>query len=1122
MGNTPSIEPKPPLQKPTQSKPDSPRKVKKETPPATQIESSRPVKSTGAPHSSAPVRSLAYTIRNFPNTSPGALQTGPSDNPHGNYKERTAAAAADLDGRRPASTASVLVDFVPGRDKRARLPEAIEKLIVPCTLLQQALKKCSVENINCQSMADFMEQWPHRHKITKFFWTQHKDVQSHVFAELEEEDPNSKTIILALRESFDLGDWQKNLTFAAELMHMEGKVHKGFYDRSKTIPLATLTNILNQGKKLVLTGFSQGSAVAEVLFARLIRSPNFDSSWMKSVLFMGFGCPPIGDNDFCQSVERHLTGGMSDMMWHFANMRDVIPRTFGLAGHLSGFAEKVLENLLSKTPEAVPIAKEVLGIAFPLYRPVGMWVLMHGGKDFTILDTRQEGDLTKLKETLSFKATSTEKSITVTDIQQHHPASYFNTCQTAFPDAFPIHRKKAPPKETLFLREQENPIMAFPCWISPLCVEVIIKGSVVPLLHFEIPGGESKGLTNDLTTSQLFIVQVPENQVITWTCTTKYGQHLLDPSIESGKLKLEPFIRLQDGPILSLIRAAYFHSLLIPNMRDKELRGLESVFQSRLTDLVKLNTEKEGHATRVKATMSLENGNFGTDEPDLFSTADRIFRGATDWILAQDKDKLDDEVQNAGIEQNEEIQALIAKYPDTLTETYQGVYPEYPLLLPYSYFLDQIRNWDTTKRGEYRVVSFYLAAFPMDLYMFMLLTETLRFNEAIPIVYTGWEQFKRTMFGWIFQSWWPNSVLSLCDRRYIQRVLCAGRFLKLNLDENSSSISDMEAKLLNHPTIKAYIKDFKESSFDSNGITWPIVTPPYGDEDKKSFRSFIKAVKHIHDLRNHLKSTYFVGLLGPQNNGKTSALAHVFQIDDSKNSPSDDPTKSPKGYPLGPENSGKHKANHERSFYVVDFPASNDKNVDNHLVQENVLPFLIVCALFLAAQQADTDESVSLINNAAKNSCGVRLIFITHMDDVNTPLNLGGPKKKNLFMDLEKKPDDKKEEQYPAVAERRFHYLCNSISKYCRHRSFGMYPVCLKFEGVRKLKEMEILSKFDHTKSGEGYTTSFFDDLDEGKFVVYGPRGVRRIIWEYTKTMFGPPLNDEWRNILTDDFGVKH
>lgn len=116
---------------------------------------------------------------------------------------------------------------------------------------------------------------------------------------------------------------------------------------------------------------------------------------------------------------------------------------------------------------------------------------------------------------------------------------------------------------------------------------------------------------------------------------------------------------------------------------------------------------------------------------------------------------------------------------------------------------------------------------------------------------------------------------------------------------------------------------------------------------------------------------------------------------------------------------------------------------------------------------------------------------------------------------------------YPATAQARFNLLSAQLKKRT-HRPFGMFPVCLKIEGCIDLhQKYKILSKFDITyvrsfvflpnrvRNSDGdYAVPFHAPLAEDKFVVYGPRGIRRILWEYTKDMFQGALKQEWEDIL--------
>lgn len=132
----------------------------------------------------------------------------------------------------------------------------------------------------------------HRHQILKFFWGWTKRDRLHAFAQLED----NETVLLALEEPYEPTDWAKSsdISVSGELLNFEGQLHKGFFERSKIIPISCLIEILKSGKKLILTGFSHGSAVAEILFIRLLKSPLFLPMWLDSVTFMGFSSPPIG------------------------------------------------------------------------------------------------------------------------------------------------------------------------------------------------------------------------------------------------------------------------------------------------------------------------------------------------------------------------------------------------------------------------------------------------------------------------------------------------------------------------------------------------------------------------------------------------------------------------------------------------------------------------------------------------------------------------------------------------------------------------------------------------------------------------------------------------------------
>jgi len=101
---------------------------------------------------------------------------------------------------------------------------------------------------------------------------------------------------------------------------------------------------------------------------------------------------------------------------------------------------------------------------------------------------------------------------------------------------------------------------------------------------------------------------------------------------------------------------------------------------------------------------------------------------------------------------------------------------------------------------------------------------------------------------------------------------------------------------------------------------------------------------------------------------------------------------------------------------------------------------------------------------------------------------------------------------YSAIAQNRFTGLVATI-RASTDKPFGIYPVCLKEGGCLKLKELNLLSKFDlmyvslklekpdlARDHEDKWKHKFDEDLEE-HFVISGPRGIRRVLWEATKTM---------------------
>jgi hypothetical protein len=109
-------------------------------------------------------------------------------------------------------------------------------------------------------------------------------------------------------------------------------VHKGFFVRSRIISIQYfLDKIILDDYKVVFTGHSLGAAVAALVAVRVIFDGNI-SDPRKKVFFIGFGCPPIGNQSFCDEINENFSKN-----FHFySNKLDVFTAGVGDSFNLFG------------------------------------------------------------------------------------------------------------------------------------------------------------------------------------------------------------------------------------------------------------------------------------------------------------------------------------------------------------------------------------------------------------------------------------------------------------------------------------------------------------------------------------------------------------------------------------------------------------------------------------------------------------------------------------------------------------------------------------------------------------------------------------------------------------------
>ena len=131
----------------------------------------------------------------------------------------------------------------------------------------------------------------------------------------------SKTaLLLSFRgtESKKIADWLTDLKFKQEA-HLEGMVHRGFYQALDYIYEEILTYIQDKGKgkTIWITGHSLGAALAVLVSARLKINENINSQGIYT-----FGEPKVGDKEFSDNYD-HLLG---QTLFRYVNNNDIVPR----------------------------------------------------------------------------------------------------------------------------------------------------------------------------------------------------------------------------------------------------------------------------------------------------------------------------------------------------------------------------------------------------------------------------------------------------------------------------------------------------------------------------------------------------------------------------------------------------------------------------------------------------------------------------------------------------------------------------------------------------------------------------------------------------------------------------
>lgn len=77
----------------------------------------------------------------------------------------------------------------------------------------------------------------------------------------------NSAIAIVFRGSTTTEDWVANLTVVPN-WGLEGRIHSDFWNRACKIPLNPILSMLEEGNRVIFSGHSHGSAVAELPLIR--------------------------------------------------------------------------------------------------------------------------------------------------------------------------------------------------------------------------------------------------------------------------------------------------------------------------------------------------------------------------------------------------------------------------------------------------------------------------------------------------------------------------------------------------------------------------------------------------------------------------------------------------------------------------------------------------------------------------------------------------------------------------------------------------------------------------------------------------------------------------------------
>jgi len=198
---------------------------------------------------------------------------------------------------------------------------------------------------------------------------------------------------------------------------------------------------------------------------------------------------------------------------------------------------------------------------------------------------------------------------------------------------------------------------------------------------------------------------------------------------------------------------------------------------------------------------------------------------------------------------------------------------------------------------------------------------------------------------------------------------------------------------------------------------------------------------------------------------------------------------------------------------LIDFPAYNDRVKQHKLFQDQIVRFLSLVVLIFDVTTVNTKDGANqMIKNLKRAYPEINfVVFVTHLDILMR--HEAGPDGAN--------PQRRKTRSKPVLTatdssrirlQRKFESLKWEICRDLPDCQDCIFPAVLQISGdagFDLLESSKLISKFDSEE-----WAPFASEMEE-QFVVYGYRGIKRVIWEKCRNwMSQSDLAESWKKIL--------